>query len=84
MKGGLNYLLPLPFVGSFLKFVATSFKVKKPSIENAASTIEVDWINGAFLMIKKEVIKKAGILDEDFFLYARRRGGECPGLSGPV
>lgn len=70
MKGGLNYLLPLPFVGNLLKFVAMSFKVKKPSIENAASTIEVDWINGAFLMIKKEVIEKAGLLDEDFFLYA--------------
>ena len=70
MKGGLNYLLPLPFVGSFLKFVATSFKVRKPSIEKAESTIEVDWINGAFLMVNKEAINKAGLLDEDFFLYA--------------
>ena len=70
MKGGLNYLLPLPFVGNLLKFVAMSFNVKKPSIENAETTIEVDWINGAFLMIKKEVIKKTELLDEDFFLYA--------------
>ncbi len=70
MVGGLNYLLPLPFVGSFLKLIAINFKVKKPSIEKTETTIDVDWINGAFLMIKKEVIIKAGLLDEDFFLYA--------------
>ena len=70
MKGGLNYLLPLPFVGFFLKFIAELFKVKKPSIEHTCQTIEVDWINGAFLMFKKEIITKAGLLDEDFFLYA--------------
>ena len=29
MKGGLNYLLPLPFLGNVLKFFATIFKVKK-------------------------------------------------------
>ncbi|MGD5408145.1 hypothetical protein QUS89_22905, partial [Xanthomonas citri pv. citri] len=35
---------------------------------NAAE--EVDWISGAFLMVKKEGVEKAGLLDEDFFLYA--------------
>ncbi len=70
MKGGLNYLLPLPFTGSFLKAIANLLKVKKPSIEKAENTIEVDWINGAFLMVKKSIIEKVGLLDEDFFLYA--------------
>ncbi|MFN0083060.1 MAG: glycosyltransferase family 2 protein [Ferruginibacter sp.] len=70
MKGGLNYLLPLPFTGVFLKTIANLFKVKKPSIEKAETTIEVDWINGAFLMVKKSIIEKVGLLDEDFFLYA--------------
>ncbi|MGC4103705.1 glycosyltransferase family 2 protein [Ferruginibacter sp.] len=32
--------------------------------------MEVDWVNGAFLMVKKSAIEKAGLLDEDFFLYA--------------
>jgi GT2 family glycosyltransferase len=54
MKGGLNHLLPLPYLGNFLKSIATIFK----------------WINGAFLMVKKSAIEKAGLLDEDFFLYA--------------
>jgi GT2 family glycosyltransferase len=70
MKGGLNYLLPLPYVGKCFKFIADLLKVKKPSIAETKATIEVDWINGAFLMVKKSTIDKAGLLDEDFFLYA--------------
>jgi GT2 family glycosyltransferase len=70
MKGGLNYLLPLPYTGAFLKWVASLLKVKKPNVPDAKGTVEVDWINGAFLMVKKQAIEKAGLLDEDFFLYA--------------
>jgi GT2 family glycosyltransferase len=70
MKGGLNYLLPLPFTGNVLKFVASIFKVKKPNVPDARGVVVVDWINGAFLMVKQEAIVKAGLMDEDFFLYA--------------
>ncbi len=70
MKGGLNYLLPLPFLGSTLKSFAGLFGVKKPHIPDASTVEEVDWINGAFIMVKRKAIEKAGLLDEDFFLYA--------------
>ena len=70
MKGGLNYLLPLPFIGNILKFFATILKVKKPNIPEAKDVVEVDWINGVFLMVKKQAIDIAGLMDEDFFLYA--------------
>jgi hypothetical protein len=70
MKGGLNYLLPLPFLGILLKSFANMFGVKKPNVPDASGIVEVDWINGAFLMLKKNAIEKAGLLDEDFFLYA--------------
>jgi GT2 family glycosyltransferase len=70
MKGGLNYLLPLPYTGAFVKWLGSVLKVSKPNIPNATATIEVDWINGAYLMVKKTAIEKAGLLDEDFFLYA--------------
>jgi GT2 family glycosyltransferase len=70
MKGGLNYLLPLPFLGNALKCIATIFGVKKPNVPDAKGDIEVDWINGAFLMVKKTAINKAGLMDEDFFLYS--------------
>jgi hypothetical protein len=70
MKGGLNYLLPLPFLGNLLKSFANVFGVKKPNVPDASAIVEVDWINGAFLMVKKPAIQKAGLMDEDFFLYA--------------
>ena len=70
MKGGLNYLLPLPYIGKFLRGIAFLLKVKKPNVPDASTLVEVDWINGAFLMVKKTAVDKAGLLDEDFFLYA--------------
>lgn len=70
MKGGLNYLMALPYVGRLLHWVALSSGVKKTNIPEAVTTVEVDWINGAFLMVKKDAIEKAGLMDEDFFLYA--------------
>ena len=86
MKGGLNYLLPLPFLGNILKAFAGLLGVKKPHVPDASTVEEVDWINGAFLMVKRKAIEKAGLLDEDFFLYAeeaewcsrlRREGKLC-------
>ena len=70
MKGGLNYLLPLPYMGAWVKKMGNLFKVDKPNVPNADSLIEVDWINGAYLMVKKAAVEKAGLMDEDFFLYA--------------
>jgi hypothetical protein len=69
-KGGLNHLLPLPYWGGLIKWVGSVLKVKKPSVENVTGEEKVDWISGAFLMVKKEAIGKAGLMDEDFFLYA--------------
>jgi len=70
MTGGLNYLLPLPYLGDFLKWLGGALKVSKPNIGEASGIERVDWINGAFLMVKTAVIGKSGLLDEDFFLYA--------------
>jgi len=72
MKGGLNYLLPLPYLGSLIRRAGQLSGAKKPHAlpDAAAPAVEVDWINGAFLMVRKDAIEKAGLLDEDFFLYA--------------
>jgi len=70
MKGGLNYLLPLPYLGAVIKRAGELFKVDKPNVPEADALVQVDWINGAFLMVKKVAIEKAGLMDEDFFLYA--------------
>ena len=70
MKGGLNHLLPLPYIGAFLRRIAFAIGTKKTNIQIASKEEKVDWINGAFLMVKKSAIDKAGLLDEDFFLYS--------------
>ena len=69
MRGGLNYLLKIPIWGSILKKLASIANVAKPSLDKAVGTTHVGWISGAFLMAKKEVIDKAGMLDDSFFLY---------------
>lgn len=70
MKGGLNHLLPLPYWGDFLRWLGYRFNTKVPNVPVAAAEQEVDWISGAFLMVKKEAVEMAGLMDEDFFLYA--------------
>ncbi len=70
MTGGLNYLMQVPYVGSVIRWIALKAGVSKTNLPEAIKMVtEVDWINGAFLMVKKDAIKKAGLLDEDFFLY---------------
>lgn len=70
MKGGLNHLLPLPYMGNVLRRIAFAFKAKKTNVVQAGAEQKVDWINGAFMMVKKSAIEKTGMMDEDFFLYA--------------
>lgn len=70
MIGGLNHLMDLPYWGATLKAFASLFINSKPAIIKAAKVQKVDWVSGAFLMVKKWAIDKAGLLDEDFFLYA--------------
>jgi GT2 family glycosyltransferase len=70
MKGGLNYLLPLPYLGAWVKKGGRLFKVGTPNVPDADSAVDVDWINGAFLMVKRSAFELAGLMDEDFFLYA--------------
>lgn len=69
LPGALNFLMTIPYVGRVLRALALAIAVKKPSIESAVSTEEVDWINGAYLMARKSAVERAGPLDSDFFLY---------------
>jgi GT2 family glycosyltransferase len=54
---------------SFTKY-CFSFQIPHTNVLKANEYETVDWINGAFLMVKKSAIQKAGLMDEDFFLYA--------------
>jgi GT2 family glycosyltransferase len=70
VKGGLNHLLPIPYWGDLVRWVGYKAKTKVPNVQQAKKVEEVDWVSGAFLMVKKEAVDQAGLMDEDFFLYA--------------
>ncbi|HVG11599.1 MAG TPA: glycosyltransferase family 2 protein [Flavisolibacter sp.] len=69
VKGGLNHLLPLPYWGNVIRWMAYKANTKVPHAKGSLAVEEVDWISGAFLMVKRAAIEEAGLLDEDFFLY---------------
>lgn len=70
VRGGLNMLLPLPYLGKLVRKAGYKLKVSAPSIITVPSVLEVDWIVGAFLMVRKNILASSKLLDEDFFMYA--------------
>ena len=70
MKGGLNTLLPLPYLGRLIRYLGYKFKSTVPSVQNVQQDIEVDWVVGAYMLVKADVVKQSGMFDEDFFMYA--------------
>lgn len=70
VKGGINVLLTLPILNTITKNIGNLFKIKKPSIVQSQSINNVDWISGAFMFVRKSIIDKSGLLDEDFFLFS--------------
>ncbi len=70
IKGGLNTLLPLPYLGRVIRYLGYTFKSTVPSVQHVQQDIEVDWVVGAYMLVKADVIKKSGMFDEDFFMYA--------------
>jgi len=70
IKGGLNSLLPLPYTGNLIRSLGYLSKSTVPSITQFDDATEIDWIVGAFIMVKKGLLKKSGYFDPDFFMYA--------------
>ncbi len=70
VKGGLNSLLPLPYTGNIIRALGYLSKSTVPSIKEIKDATEIDWIVGAFIMVKKDGLKKTGYFDTDFFMYA--------------
>jgi GT2 family glycosyltransferase len=69
IKGGLNFLLPLPYLGKFIRYWGYRLKSKVPSVTTVQEKTEVDWIVGAFILTTKAIALQEP-LDEDYFMYA--------------
>lgn len=70
IKGGLNTLLPLPYLGRLVRYLGYTFKSKVPSVKHVQQNEEVDWVVGAYMLIKASAVQQSGMFDEDFFMYA--------------
>jgi len=69
--GNINIALKLPYLQTGYNLLKhLTGKKDKNFASDRGPVTEVDWINGAFLMVKTVVLDKAGLMDEDFFLYA--------------
>lgn len=61
----------LPFVDRLIKpFHPARPKSFAGETEFYKRQRELDWITGAFMLIRKDVFEKAGLFDEDYFMYA--------------
>ena len=63
------FLDDLPFLGKAIK----PFHPHTPQFYTKDKTYtkeqELDWVTGAFFLVRREVFKKIGVLDEKFFMY---------------
>ncbi len=68
--GGINNFLALPYLGNAIKKLGYNFGLKQHNVVDMQQDMQVDWIVGAFIMTRRSIIEKSGLLDEDFFMYA--------------
>lgn len=55
---------------SFLSEVLGQNFSHRTPVPNIANTYDVDWIMGACMLVRAEVLQSAGKLDEDYFFYS--------------
>ena len=70
VTGGINNFLALPYLGSLIKNIGYKLGIKQHNVVEMNQDMQVDWIVGAFIMTRRSIIEKSGLLDEDFFMYA--------------
>ncbi len=59
----------LPFVSGLIKPFHPMRKMMDKNEEFYTEPRELDWVTGAFMLIRKSVIDEIGLMDEDYFMY---------------
>jgi GT2 family glycosyltransferase len=69
-----------------VKLVGLIIANRMPGVPIPTAPIEIDWVSGAFMMVRSAVFDQIGLLDESYFLYyeetdlilrAKRAGWSC-------
>lgn len=68
--GGINLWLPFPVVGDAMRALGRLAGSRPPSVDQVPDVLEVDWLVGAYMLIRKDALKQTGLFDPDFFMYA--------------
>ena len=68
--GGINLWLPFPYIGDAMRAIGRSVGTRPPSVDQVPDVVEVDWLVGAYMLIRKDTLKQTGLFDPDFFMYA--------------
>ncbi len=64
LASGLNYFL---FFGRFSPFGSGSLFINQARFARRKESLRVEWLSGACLILKREAIETAGLLDEKYF-----------------
>ncbi len=63
---GFNYFF---FISKLLPKKTKGLFIDQTKFLSEKRPVDVDWVSGACLMVRKKVILEAGLLNEDFFFY---------------
>lgn len=73
LKMHMIFLDDLPLIGRFLPSTQHTGRNSRPHSMNSDNPnqrlIKKDWVGGTAMMIRREVIKEIGLLDENIFMY---------------
>lgn len=58
------------FIHSIKLYLIRKGPFQKMMLNKYSRPREVDWAGGSCLMVKREVIEQAGLMDEDYFMYS--------------
>ena len=67
LKTAFNYFL---FLSTIFPGIFKGLFISQRKLKRMMDPMEVDWVGGTCMLVKKEVIDKTGGLDESYFMYA--------------
>jgi GT2 family glycosyltransferase len=75
IKGGLNTLLPLPYLGKLVRYLGYTLGSTIPSVQDVKKDVEIDWVVGAYILVNKSVLENRVYLMKIFLCMPKKLSG---------